>query len=210
LGIDPARPVVLFVGRVTRQKGIHLLLRAARLLPAEVQVVLRAGSPDTPELRQEVDTAVAEVRALGHDVVFVEESLSRKDLTTLIGSATVFCCPSVYEPFGLVNVEAMACGVPVVASAVGGIPEIVVPDETGVLVPFEPEGGGSPEPRDPESFSRALADAVNALMADPERRVAMGRAARARVLARFSWASIAEQTLAFYRELAAHPPREAR
>jgi glycosyltransferase involved in cell wall biosynthesis len=127
--------------------------------------------------------------------------LPKERIITLYSHAAVFVCPSVYEPFGIINLEAMACETPVVASAVGGIPEIVVPGETGTLVPIEPEGGGSVEPRDPLAFSRALADAVNELMDAPERRAEMGRAARARVLAHFSWRAIADQTLAFYRDL---------
>ena len=132
--------------------------------------------------------------------VWIAEMLPKSDTIALYSHAAVFVCPSVYEPFGIINLEAMACETPVVASAVGGIPEIITP-ATGVLVPFEPVGNGSAEPRDPDAFQRALADAVNALMADPERRAAMGTAARQRVLAQFSWASIAAQTLAFYRTL---------
>jgi glycosyltransferase involved in cell wall biosynthesis len=127
--------------------------------------------------------------------------LPREDVITLYSHAEVFVCPSVYEPFGIINLEAMACETPVVASAVGGIPEIVVPGETGLLVPFEAEGGGSPEPRDPEGFSRALATAVNELVASEARRREMGRAARQRVLEHFSWAHIAEETMGFYQEL---------
>jgi starch synthase len=133
--------------------------------------------------------------------VWIQEMLPKDKVITLYTHAAIFVCPSVYEPFGIINLEAMACETPVVASAVGGIPEIVVPGETGILVPIEAEGGGSVEPRDPQAFARALADAVNALMDDPERRAAMGQAARARVDAHFSWRAIAEQTLAFYREL---------
>ena len=211
LGVDPAVPIVLFVGRITRQKGILHLVRALRHLRPGVQVVLCAGAPDTPEISAEMTRLVEQAqRDAAVPIVWLPQMLPKPDVIALYSHAALFVCPSVYEPFGIINLEAMACETPVVASAVGGIPEIVLPDETGVLVPFEPEGGGSPEPREPEAFSRALADAVNALMADPERRAAMGRASRARVLSKFSWASIAEQTLAFYRELMAHPPREAR
>jgi glycogen synthase len=209
LGVDPEVPFVLFVGRITRQKGILHLVRALRLLrpgPEGLQVVLCAGAPDTPEIGAEM---AALVEAARHDaaarVVWLAEMLPKPDVIALYTHAAVFVCPSVYEPFGIINLEAMACETPVVASAVGGIPEIVVPGETGALVPFAAEGGGSPEPVDPEGFSRALADAVNGLLADPSRREAMGRAARERVLAQFSWASIARQTLDFYRTLLAAP-----
>lgn len=193
-GVDPDRPVVLFVGRITRQKGIHLLLRAARFLPEGVQVVLRAGSPDTPEIQAEVDAAVAEAQALGHDVVFIEEALARDDLTALIGSATIFCCPSVYEPFGLVNVEAMACGVPVVASAVGGIGEVVEHGTTGLLVPIEG--------REEAAFARDLAEALSRLLDDPALARKMGEAGRRRVVERFSWRQVAARTVALYERIA--------
>jgi glycogen synthase len=204
LGVDPAVPMVLFVGRITRQKGILHLVRAVRHLEAGVQVVLCAGAPDTPEILAEMTGAVEAARAASAArLVWIPEMLPKPDVIALYSHAAVFVCPSVYEPFGIINLEAMACETPVVASAVGGIPEIVVPGETGVLVPFEAVGDQSGEPRDPEAFSRALAEAVNALVLAPERRAAMGRAARARVLAAFSWESIARQTLAFYRELLA-------
>ncbi|HEX6372434.1 MAG TPA: glycogen synthase [Longimicrobium sp.] len=202
LGVDPEIPIVLFVGRITRQKGILHLVRAIRHLRPGVQVVLCAGAPDTPEIGAEMAALVEEVNyEASVPVVWIPEMLDKARVIALYSHAAVFVCPSVYEPFGIINLEAMACETPVVASAVGGIPEIVVPGETGVLVPIEAQGGGSVEPRDPEAFSRALADAVNALMDDPDRRAAMGRAARARVEAHFSWRAIAQQTLAFYRDL---------
>jgi glycogen synthase len=202
LGIDPEVPIVLFVGRITRQKGILHLVRAIRHLRAGVQVVLCAGAPDTAEIAAEMTALVQEAkRDAAAEVVWVPEMLPKEEVISLYTHAAVFVCPSVYEPFGIINLEAMACETPVVASAVGGIPEIVVPGETGLLVPFEAEGGGSPEPRDPEAFQRALAAAVNELIEAPERRAAMGRAARGRVLARFSWRYIAGLTLEFYREL---------
>jgi glycogen synthase len=202
LGIDPEVPIVLFVGRITRQKGILHLVRAIRHLRAGVQVVLCAGAPDTAEIAAEMTALVQEAkRDAAAEVVWVPEMLPKEEVISLYTHAAVFVCPSVYEPFGIINLEAMACETPVVASAVGGIPEIVVPGETGLLVPFEAEGGGSPEPRDPEAFSRALAAAVNELIDAPDRRAAMGQAARARVLARFSWRHIAALTLEFYREL---------
>jgi starch synthase len=202
LGVDPDVPIVLFVGRITRQKGILHLVRAIPHLRPGVQVVLCAGAPDTLEIGAEMAALVDEVkREAAVPVVWLPEMLPKHRVIALYAHAAVFVCPSVYEPFGIINLEAMACETPVVASAVGGIPEIVVPGETGMLVPIEPEGGGSVEPRDPLAFSRALADAVNELMDAPERRAEMGRAARARVLAHFSWRAIAEQTLAFYRDL---------
>jgi len=212
LGVDPEVPTVLFVGRITRQKGILHLVRAVRHFAPGVQVVLCAGAPDTPEIGAEMAALVAEVQreAAAARVVWIAEMLPKPDVIALYTQAAVFVCPSVYEPFGIINLEAMACETPVVASAVGGIPEIVVPGETGLLVPFVAEGGDSPEPRDPDAFARALADAVNALVADPARRSAMGRAARERVLARFSWQSIAAQTLDFYRALLGGGPTRAR
>jgi glycogen synthase len=202
LGVDPERPTVLFVGRITRQKGILHLVRAIPLLPAGVQVVLCAGAPDTPEIEREMRALVDEVRRdAAATVRWIPEMLPKHEVIALYTHADVFVCPSVYEPFGIINLEAMACETPVVASAVGGIPEIVVPGETGLLVPVDTAGDGSPEPRDPAAFARALGEAVNALLADPDRRSAMGAAARARVLRQFSWTSIARQTLDFYREL---------
>lgn len=204
LGIDPALPMVLFVGRITRQKGILHLVRALRHLEPGLQVVLCAGAPDTPEIGAEMAALVEQARRDSADpVIWLAEMLPKEEVITLYTHAAVFVCPSVYEPFGIINLEAMACETPVVASAVGGIPEIVVPGETGLLVPFAPEGGDSAEPRDPEAFSRELAAAVNALMRDPARREAMGQAARRRVLAQFSWRAIAAQTLQFYRDLRA-------
>ena len=200
-GIDPTRPVVLFVGRITRQKGIHLLLRAAPMLPKDAQIVLRAGSADTPEIQAEVDAAVADARAAGRDVVFISENLTRQELNDLIGSATVFCCPSVYEPFGLVNVEAMACGVPVVATAVGGIPEVVADGETGVLVPIDAVADGTGQPRDPDLFARDFAAAVGRLLDDPELARKMGESGRNRVLEHFSWQQVAARTAGLYAQL---------
>jgi starch synthase len=206
LGIDPGTPFVLFVGRITRQKGILHLVRALPHLRPGVQVVLCAGAPDTEEIGAEMAALVREVQGESAvSVIWIPEMLPREQVITLYSHAAVFVCPSVYEPFGIINLEAMACETPVVASRVGGIPEIVVPGETGTLVPIEAEGGGSVEPRDPDAFSRALAAAVNELMDAPERRAAMGRAARERVLAHFSWRAIAERTLAFYRDLLQAP-----
>jgi glycogen synthase len=204
LGVDPDVPIVLFVGRITRQKGILHLVRAIKYLDRGMQVVLCAGAPDTEGIAAEMTALVAEAkRETATAIVWIPEMLPKKDVITLYTHAAVFVCPSVYEPFGIINLEAMACETPVVAAAVGGIPEIVVPGETGLLVPLEAEGGESPEPRHPDSYSRGLAAAVNDLMADPERRVAMGKASRKRVLEHFSWTHIAQVTLDFYRELIA-------
>lgn len=206
-GIDPERPVVLFVGRITRQKGILHLVSALEHLTAEteagtVQVALLAGAPDTPAIEQEMADLVEAARsAAGVEITWVPEMLSKDDVIAFYTHATVFVCPSVYEPFGIINLEAMACETPVVASAVGGIPEIVVPGETGLLVPLAPVGPETPDPADPDAFARALAENVNALLADPDRRAQMAAAARKRVEDVFSWTSIAQQTLAFYASL---------
>ena len=202
LGVDPTRPIVLFVGRITRQKGILHLVRAIRFLEPGLQVVLCAGAPDTPEIGEEMTRLVTDVRRDSPaDVIWIPEMLPRPDVIALYTHADVFVCPSVYEPFGIINLEAMACETPVVASAVGGIPEIVVPGKTGLLVPFESEGGESPEPRDAEQFSRSLATAINELMSAPELRNEMAKAARSRVLEEFSWQRIAAATLLFYHDL---------
>src|SRR4029079_15520469 len=149
------------VGRITRQKGILHLVRAIKYVMADVQIVLCAGAPDTPEIANEMTALVQEAkREASSEVIWIPDLLPKEDVITLYSHASVFVCPSVYEPFGIINLEAMACETPVVASAVGGIPEIVVPGETGVLIPFETEGGDSPEPRDPDAYSRALAAAV--------------------------------------------------
>jgi starch synthase len=199
--IDLARPYVLFVGRITRQKGIIHLVRAFSHLPRHTQVVLCAGAPDTKEIAVEMEAAVEAARGDHPDVVWIDEMVDKPTVRQLYSHATVFCCPSVYEPFGIINLEAMACETAVVASAVGGIPEVVVDGETGVLVPFEPAGGDSFEPRDPNRFERHLASAVQALLDDPQRAAEMGRRGRERAVENFSWASIAEQTVRLYRSL---------
>ena len=200
-GVAPGVPFVLFVGRITRQKGILHLVRALRHLAPGVQVVLCAGAPDTEAIGQEMEALVAEAREeTDLPIVWIAEMLPKADVITLYSHAALFVCPSVYEPFGIINLEAMACETPVVASAVGGIPEVVADGETGLLVPFEAEAGGS-EPAAPGQFAADLATAVNDLMADPGRRAAMAEAARRRVEAQFSWTRIAEQTLDFYQAL---------
>lgn len=162
-------------------------------------MVLCAGAPDTPEIEREMAGLIERARAEGANVVWVREMLPRAELVVLYSQAAVFVCPSVYEPFGIINLEAMACETPVVASAVGGIPEIVVPGETGLLVPFE--AGEDFEPKDPEAFARDLAGALTELLSDPARLGAMGKASRRRVEERFSWAAVAQETLDFYRLL---------
>jgi alpha-maltose-1-phosphate synthase len=201
-GVDPSVPYVLFVGRITRQKGIVHLARAIRHLDPGIGVVLCAGQPDTPEIGREMADAVAAAQAERPNVVWIGEMVSRPDVRQLYSHASVFCCPSVYEPFGIINLEAAACETPVVASAVGGIPEVVVDGETGLLVPVELHVDDPMSPVDPDRFEHNLAGAINALMADPAARVAMGTAGRARAERDFSWASIAEQTVALYRVLA--------
>ncbi|MDQ3518275.1 MAG: glycogen synthase, partial [Gemmatimonadota bacterium] len=175
LGIDPEMPIVLFVGRITRQKGILHLVRAIRHLQPGIQMVLCAGAPDTPAIAEEMTLLVAEAkREAAAEIIWIPEMLPRQDLISLYTHAAVFVCPSVYEPFGIINIEAMACETAVVATAVGGIPEIVVPGETGLLIAFEPEGDGLAEPCDAEGFSRSLAAGINELIGDPARAAAMG------------------------------------
>src|SRR3712207_5521637 len=200
-GVDRDVPYVLFVGRITRQKGIVHLVRAIRHLSSDVQVVLAAGAPDTKEIVAEMSAVVEEARAAHPRGVWIDELVDRPSSRQLFSHAAVFCCASVDEPFGIINLEAMACETAVVASAVGGIPEVVVDGETGLLVPFEAATGESFEPRDPEAFERGLADAIMALMRDPSRRAAMAKAGRRRAVEHFSWASIAQQTVQLYRSL---------
>ena len=194
-GIDPSRPFLLFVGRITRQKGIIHLVNAIPKIDPSLQIVLCAGAPDTPEIGKEMADAVAAVQRPG--VIWIREMLPRADVIQLYTHAAVFCCPSVYEPFGIINLEAMACGTAVVATSVGGIPEVVVPEETGLLV--DPGlAAGTFEPADPPGFAAALAEAVNRLAKDPALRDKFGAAGRKRVEAHFSWDAIAEQTLELY------------
>ena len=197
-GIDPASPSVVFVGRITRQKGLPYLLRAAAELPADVQLVLCAGAPDTPQLLAEVEALVAELRARRAGVVWITDMLPRAQIIALLSAATVFTCPSVYEPLGIVNLEAMACELAVVATATGGIPEVVVDDETGWLVPIEQVAGGSGAPVDPDRFVADLARALNNAVSDPQRARRYGQAGRRRAVESFSWSSIGDQTMAVY------------
>ena len=191
---------MLFVGRITRQKGIIHLVDAIPALDPGLQVVLAAGAPDTPEIGREMAARVGEVSAARPGVVWLREMLPRADVIQLYEHAAVFCCPSVYEPFGIINLEAMACETAVVASRVGGIPEVVVPEATGILVDLALRPGTF-EPADPAAFSAALAAAINRLARDPDLRARLGRAGRQRVLEHFSWDAIAETTLELYRSL---------
>jgi len=200
-GIDPARPFILFVGRITRQKGIIHLVRALRHLDPGFQVVLCAGAPDTPEIAAEMKAAVEEARRQRPGVVWIEEMLPKDEIIALYSAAAVFVCPSIYEPFGIINLEAMACGTPVVASAVGGIPEVVVPGETGLLVPVEQMTEAPFEPVHADAFAFQLAEAINELMRDEARRRYMGKQARQRVEDVFSWDAIARRTAELYREV---------
>lgn len=200
-GIDPEKPYVLFVGRVTRQKGIIHLVKAIPHMKEATQVVLCAGAPDTPEIAEQMKFGVDLARSrFGKDVVWIDKCVSRREAVALYSHAEIFVCPSVYEPFGIINLEAMACETPVVASATGGIREVVEDGLTGLLVPFEQEQGGL-EPKDPEKFSMDLAQAINSLLRSPEKTRSMASASRRRVEELFSWRSIARQTLRFYREL---------
>jgi glycogen synthase len=200
-GVDPNKPIVLFVGRITRQKGIVHLARAIPMINASAQVVLLAGAPDTAEIAAEMQAAVADAEARRGNVVWIREMLPRDQTIQFYSHATVFCCPSIYEPFGIINLEAMACGTPVVASAVGGIPEVVVDGETGVLVPLEQQTEAPFEPMDPQRFSADLASAINRVLADPELRRRYSEAGRRRVEAEFSWPAIARQTADLYQRL---------
>jgi alpha-maltose-1-phosphate synthase len=193
LGVDPKRPIVAFVGRVTRQKGVPHLVKAAHGFAPEAQLVLCAGAPDTPEIAAEMTAAVAELARARTGVFWVREILPIGKIREILSAATVFVCPSVYEPLGIVNLEAMACATAVVASDVGGIPEVVADGQTGLLVHYDPA--------DPEGFEAGLADAVNTLVGNPDQAARLGQAGRQRCIEEFSWAHIAEQTLGIYRKV---------
>ena len=199
-GVDPAVPYVLFVGRITRQKGVTHLVDAIRYMPPETQVVLCAGAPDTPEIAMEMRAKVDDVRSSHPRVVWIEKMVSKPEVIQLYSHARLFCCPSVYEPFGIINLEAMACRTAVVASATGGIKEVVVDGETGYLVPFAQDPTTS-FPTDPDQFARDLAAKITELLGDEQRCRQFGEAGRKRVEAIFSWEAIADQTIGLYREL---------
>lgn len=198
LGIDPDRPTIVFVGRITRQKGLPYLLRACEQLPAEVQVVLCAGAPDTQEILAEVEGLVAKLREKRTGVVWVEEMLPRPQLIAVLTASDVFVCPSVYEPLGIVNLEAMAVDLPVVGSATGGIPDVIVDGETGYLVPIDQVQDGTGTPKDPERFEADLAERLTTLVMDEALAKKMGAASRKRVEEHFAWEAIAVRTMEVY------------
>ena len=199
-GVDPNRPYVLFVGRITRQKGVTHLVDAIHHMPPDTQVVLCAGAPDTPDIAAEMRAKVEQIRGVNKHVLWIEKMVSKPEVIQLYSHARVFCCPSVYEPFGIINLEAMACHAPVVASATGGIKEVVLDGETGYLVPFaqDPVTGF---PTEPDKFARDLGEKVSKLLADPETCKRFGQAGRKRVEETFSWSAIADQTIALYKTL---------
>lgn len=203
LGVDPERPSVVFVGRITRQKGLPYLLEAAKRLPDDVQLVLCAGAPDTPEVLAEVRAGVEALQRERTGVVWLDRLLSQHELAALLSHATTFVCPSVYEPLGIVNLEAMACGAPVVGTATGGIPEVVADHLTGRLVPIEQLEDGTGTPVDPEKFIADLAAILTEVVSDPAAARLMGEAGRRRAQSEFSWDTIAARTRAIYQELLA-------
>jgi alpha-maltose-1-phosphate synthase len=200
-GVDPSRPSVVFVGRITRQKGVPHLLDAAHQFDREAQLVLCAGAPDTPELGAEVAEKVAKLQAERSGVIWIEKMLERREVIQLLTNATVFVCPSVYEPQGIVNLEAMACETAVVATATGGIPEVVDDGRTGLLVPFKSDRAGVA--KDPDAFARDIAWRVNTVLADPALAERFGKAGRTRAVEKFAWGAIAAQTAALYEDLLA-------
>jgi starch synthase len=202
-GIDPGTPFLLFVGRITRQKGIVHLVRAIEFMNRDFQIVLCAGAPDTPEIGAEMKEAVEKMKAKRADIIWIDEMVDKQTVRELYSQAAVFCCPSIYEPFGIINLEAMACETAIVATAVGGIKEVVVDGETGFLVPIDQMEESPFEPRDPAKFARDLAARINQLIADPELCAKFGRAGRKRAEERFSWPAIAGQTRALYEQLLA-------
>ena len=200
-GIDPERPIVLFVGRITRQKGLTHLLDAAPLLDSRAQLVLCAGAADTPEIATEIEGRIRELERRRPGVVWIERMLAKPEVIQLLTHATVFVCPSIYEPLGIVNLEAMACETAVVATATGGIPEVVEDGVTGLLVPFDPVDGPARTPRDPAGFAREIAERVNWLLSEPDEARRFGLAGRRRAEAAFSWSTVAERVAALYRSL---------
>lgn len=200
-GIDPEIPFVLFVGRITRQKGISQLISAAKYFNKNCQVVLCAGAPDTPEIAEETEKLITELKLSRNGVILISEMLPREKIKVLYSHARVFACPSLYEPFGIINLEAMSCETPVVGSAVGGIPEIITEGETGYLIPLESISRTDFNPKDPEAFQKEFAAKVNQLLENEALAVQMGKAGRKRVLEKFSWEAIAETTFNYYREV---------
>jgi alpha-maltose-1-phosphate synthase len=200
-GVDPDAPTIAFVGRITRQKGVAHLLEAMRHVDADAHLVLCAGAPDTPEIGAEVAQRVERLREQRDNVIWLDEMLPKPEVIQILSHATVFACPSIYEPLGIVNLEAMACETAVVATATGGIVEVVDDGVTGLLVPIEAGDDATGEPRDAAAFAHAFAERLNELVRDRTRAAEMGRAGRARVIERFAWPAIAEETVALYRRL---------
>jgi starch synthase len=208
-GVDPGRPSVVFVGRITRQKGVPLLLRAAAEFDAAAQLVLCAGAPDTPEIGAEVAAGVERLQATRDGVIWIDQMLPKTDVIQLLSHAAVFACPSIYEPLGIVNLEAMGCEAAVVASATGGIVEVVADGETGFLVPLQ-QAPGSIDPIDAQTFTSAFAERVNRLVGDPQLAAEMGRAGRRRAIESFGWPAIADQTVSVYESVLAQAAATAR
>ena len=200
-GIDRTKPFVLFVGRITREKGIIHLVNAIKYMDPDTQVVLCAGAPDTPEIAKEMEDSVKEVKKNRDNVIWISKMLEKEEVIQLYSHADVFCCPSIYEPFGIINIEAMACHTAVVASAVGGIKEVVLHGETGLLIPLEQQREAPFEPVDPDKFSRALAEGINKVIADPALKASMAQKGRKRVEEHFDWKAIARQVEQLYRSL---------
>lgn len=200
-GVDKTKPYVLFVGRITRQKGIIHLVNAIKYIDPDTQIVLCAGAPDTPEIGKEMEDAVHEVKKTRDNVIWIDKMVTKEEIIQLYSHADVFCCPSIYEPFGIINIEAMACDTAVVASAVGGIKEVVVHGETGLLIPLEQQKEAPFEPIDPDKFSRDLANGVNQVIGDKALRESMAKNGRQRVEAYFDWIAIAKQVEELYRSL---------
>lgn len=200
-GVDKNKPYVLFVGRITRQKGIIHLVNAIKYIDPDTQIVLCAGAPDTKEIGKEMEDAVNEVKKTRDNVIWIDKMVTKEEIIQLYSHADVFCCPSIYEPFGIINIEAMACNTAVVASAVGGIKEVVVDGETGILIPLEQQTEAPFEPIDPDKFARDLANGVNKVIADKELRESMAKKGRKRVEDYFDWVAIAKQVEELYRSL---------
>lgn len=200
-GLDPERPTVMFVGRITRQKGLPHLLRAVEQLPKDIQVILCAGAPDTPEIAKEVKGLVSTLQETRDSIVWIDEHLPRPKIVQLLSMSTTFVTPSVYEPMGIVNLEAMACGIPVVGTETGGIPDCIVHEETGLLVPIDQVTDGTGTPKDPDQFESDLASALEEMCSDLERARQYGQAGRKRVEEHFTWSAVAEKTIEFYRHI---------
>ncbi|MEP3837458.1 MAG: glycogen synthase [Algibacter sp.] len=200
-GVNKSKPYVLFVGRITRQKGIIHLVNAIKYIDPDTQIVLCAGAPDTPEIGQEMKDAVTEVQKTRNNVIWIDKMVTKEEIIQLYSHADVFCCPSIYEPFGIINIEAMACNTAVVASAVGGIKEVVVHGETGLLIPLEQQTEAPFEPIDPDKFSRDLANGVNKVISDKTLRETMAKNGRKRVEDYFDWIAIAKQVEDLYKSI---------